>query len=267
MKKRVTAILLAAGKGSRMNSGVRKQYMQLGGRPVLAWPMETLENSAVITDIVVVVPEGEESYIREHVLPAVRLREDRAPALRGGNENRRKEKGGALPPVPASKLRAFAAGGAERCHSVYSGLQSVSWPCDYVFIHDGARPFLTESVLLRLYETVLRYDTAVAGMPSKDTVKLTDENGIVRATPDRQGVWMVQTPQCFAYDLAVRAYERVLGSGAALPGGMKITDDAMVVEYAGEAPVHMVEADYRNIKLTTPEDLIIGEAFLRESRR
>lgn len=245
----VTAILLAAGRGTRMGGSLRKQYMELGGRPVLSHSLGVLENSPVITDIVLVIPAGEESYIRGHVAAAAR---------EGAAEY-------------TSRIRAFVPGGRERYDSVWNGLQAVDWPCDYVFIHDGARPFLSEAMLERLFLAVRRSGAAVAGMPSKDTVKLTDAEGRVLSTPDRSNTWVVQTPQCFAFDLVYDAYARLTETndaarnprdGRSNKDALHITDDAMVVETMTRHPVQMVRGDYRNIKITTPEDLLIGEAFL-----
>ena len=133
-----TAILLAAGKGTRMGSGVRKQYMML------------------CQDIVMVIPDGEEAYIRQNIT--------------------------ALVPGAEQKIRAYVPGGSERYASVYHGIEAITWPCGYVYIHDGARPFIDEETLQRLFAAVSQEGTAVAGMPSKDTVKLTDDTAHVTDT-------------------------------------------------------------------------------------
>jgi len=213
----------------------------INSRPVLAWSLEAFVSSPLISDIVLVVPEGEEAYIREEITPLV--------------------------PGAADKLRMCVPGGAQRYDSVYNGLRAVSWPCDYVFIHDGARPLISQDALKRLYEGVQIHHACVAGMPSKDTVKIADEHGCVVNTPDRSRVWIIQTPQVFERELITDAYTRLM---EALPElerkGMKITDDAMVLEQMSGHPVYLVEAGYENIKITTPEDLLLAKALLEQRR-
>ncbi|MCI2049068.1 MAG: 2-C-methyl-D-erythritol 4-phosphate cytidylyltransferase [Lachnospiraceae bacterium] len=230
---KVTAILLAAGKGRRMGGDVPKQYMDLCGRPLLSYALETLERSEVISDIVAVVPAGDEAYVQEKIAA----------------------------PLRASKVRCYAAGGAERCESVGNGLEAVTWPCDYVFIHDGARPFVSVEILQRLYAAVRETGAAVAAVKSKDTVKLADAHGFVAATPDRENVWIVQTPQCFDFRLAAGAYAAARGKEP-VP-----TDDAMVVETYTHHAVKLVEGSYSNIKITSPDDIAVAEAILQRNRK
>lgn len=239
MKPHNTAILLAAGRGTRMGGDLPKQYMEICGRPLIAWTLEALGDSTVIDDIVMVIPDGDEAYVREHVFPFVS-------------------------PEASRKVRGFAAGGAERYNSVYNGLKAINWECDYVFIHDGARPFIDEASLERLQAAVMRDRACVAGMPSKDTVKMADGDGFVVDTPDRSKVWIIQTPQVFERGMITEAYSRL---AAWLPtkeaGGVHVTDDAMVVELMMHEKVRLVEASYRNIKITTPEDIAVADAFLK----
>lgn len=252
--RRCTAILLAAGSGTRMGGPVRKQYRELCGRPVLSYSLETLEKSPVISDIVLVTPAGEEEFCRRQIVEPTEKRVTGA-CKDGGFQG---------------KVRILTPGGSERCFSVRNGLRVIDWPCDFCFIHDGARAFLDEETLERLYDTVTAQDrqepgtaAAVAGMPSKDTVKLTDAAHYVTATPDRSSVWIVQTPQVFSGPMIRDAYEKMSQQyEAMLAAGVHITDDAMVVEHLLHRKVQLVEASYRNIKITTPEDLLIGEAFL-----
>lgn len=236
-RQRSTAVLLAAGKGSRMGGEVPKQYLEIAGVPLLSRSLSALGGSEVIDDIVMVIPPGDEEYIRKNILPHA--------------------------PQAAGKVRAFAEGGAERYFSVYNGLEAISWPCSYVYIHDGARPFIDEATLLRLQKAVSECGACVAGMPSKDTVKLADADGFVQDTPDRSRVWSVQTPQVFERELITQSYRRMI---AALPEltarGVHITDDAMAAELMGGVRVKLIEASYRNIKITTPEDIAAAEAML-----
>ena len=150
----------------------------------------------------------------------------------------------------------YVFGGQDRQDSVYEGLQKVKE--DYVFIHDGARPFITEEILERGMFGVQETGACVVGMPSKDTVKVADEADFVSETPDRKRVWTVQTPQIFSYDLIRGAYESIRKKD--MTG---VTDDAMVVEQETGTKILLVEGSYQNIKITTPEDLAIAEAFLR----
>ena len=239
MKDRCTVVLLAAGQGLRMGGDTRKQYLNLEGRPLFTYSLETMDNCEFITDIVIMVPEGDEEICREM-----------ADACGYGG-----------------KVRKIAAGGSERYFSVHNGLQAVDWPCDYVFIHDSARPFIDQEAMMRLYEEVRISKACIAGMPSKDTVKIADGEGFVKETPDRKNVWIIQTPQVFEFGLIKRAYEKLVESCDELRRrGVNITDDAMVVEYLAGCKVKLVEASYRNIKVTTPDDIVTALGFLKEKQ-
>jgi 2-C-methyl-D-erythritol 4-phosphate cytidylyltransferase len=237
-----TAVLLAAGKGTRLGGEIPKQYRRICGLPLAARSYRALAESEVITDIVMVIPKGDDEYVRESVLGSLKN-----PSL-------------------LEKFRGFAYGGAERYHSVVSGLDAIDWPCDYVFIHDGARPFIDGASMQRLYEAVQETGAAVAAVPSKDTVKIANELGLVASTPDRSRVWIVQTPQVFERRLIADAYHRALQELPELEKrGIRITDDAMVAEEMAHAGIRLVEASYRNIKITTPEDIAAAEAFLKDA--
>lgn len=232
MKKegKCTAIVLAAGQGRRMGGSVRKQYLDLGGKPVLYYSLACFQQSERIDDILLVVEEDQISWCIHHIVEKYNF----------------------------SKVTKVIAGGAQRYDSVYEGLKACDNP-DYVFIHDGARPFITEEILQKGYESALEFGTGIAGVPSKDTVKVVDAGNNVVETPVRERVWCVQTPQVFAYDLIRRAYDRLQ-----LFDKEGITDDAMVVEEMGSHVVHMYPGSYRNIKITTPEDLQVAERFLSD---
>lgn len=156
-----------------------------------------------------------------------------------------------------TKVSAVIPGGKERYDSVYAGLCECR-DCEYVLIHDGARPFVTEEILKRGLQKVKETGACVIGMPSKDTVKLSDEEGYVKETPNRKCVWTIQTPQIFSYSLIREAHDSIRQKDMS-----KITDDAMVVEQETGAKVALAEGSYQNIKITTPEDLDIAEAFLK----
>ena len=236
MKQHTTAIVLAAGQGKRMQSKVHKQYLLIQDKPVLYYSLQAFESS-FIDDIVLVVGKDEEEYCQKEII----------------------EKYG------FTKIRIVVAGGKERYHSVANGIKAISWQCDYIFIHDGARPFINEEILLRVYEQVKKSKACVVGMPVKDTVKIADEAGFVESTPNRARVWQIQTPQVFEAQLITEAYERLLTEEVQLMAeGVAITDDAMVVEYFTKLPVKLVEGSYQNIKITTPEDLEIAGAFIKK---
>ncbi len=224
-----TAIVLSGGKGTRMNSDIHKQYLLLNQKPVLVYALEAFEKSPV-DDVILVTGEGEEEYCRKEIVDAYGLK----------------------------KVTRIVAGGKERYHSVFHGLLAVT-DSDYVLIHDGARPFVTIEIIARAMEMVQKKQACVVGMPVKDTIKIADKAHVVKKTPNRSNVWMVQTPQAFSYPLIYRAYSQMM-----LQEDDAITDDAMVVEKMCKVPVTLVEGDYKNIKITTPEDLLIAEAFLKK---
>lgn len=230
---RATAVILAAGQGRRMNSGVHKQYLLIDDKPVLYYSLRAFEESA-IDDIVVVVGKGEEGFCRLEIIERYGIR----------------------------KVRAIVEGGRERYHSVAYGIRSISWECDYVFVHDGARPFIDNEIIGRAFDGVRQSGACVVGMPVKDTIKIADEDGFVADTPARARVWQIQTPQVFERGLISGAYEKLLSEEERLLSeGVAVTDDAMVVEYFTDTPVKLVRGSYENIKITTPEDLEIAGIF------
>lgn len=226
-----TAIVLAAGSGKRMEQDVPKQYMQLGGVPLMVHCLRTFQESKV-TSIVLVVAPGDVEKCQREIIEKYHI----------------------------SKCTAIVEGGDERYDSVYAGLKAVD--DGYVLIHDCARAFLTTDIIHRCMSSVVLYESCVVGMPSKDTVKLTDDKRKVLDTPDRSRVWIVQTPQCFEYNLIKSAYDAIIPTA-----DKSITDDAMIVEKATDHEVHMIEGSYSNIKVTTPEDVYLGEAILRSMQR
>ncbi len=230
-KKSCTAIVLAAGRGSRMGTAVQKQYLELEGRPVICYALEVFQQSEVIDNIILVVGEGQEEFARQKIIEKYYF----------------------------SKVSAVVCGGRERYDSVWQGLKLLADTEGYVFIHDGARPFVNEAILRRGYETVDKYGACAAGVPSKDTIKLADEDNFAADTPERRFVWAIQTPQVFKTALIKEAYFRLMQKG-----DIHVTDDAMVVEQMMKVPVKLFEGSYENIKITTPEDLKIAEAFLKK---
>lgn len=245
-KKRCTAIVLAAGSGSRMKSNVAKQYMLLQGKPLIWYSLQAIEESSVIDDCILVTGAEDISYVRNEIVGRYGFH----------------------------KVDMIVAGGKERYDSVYNALRAIadgglSVPNEdgYLFIHDGARPFLTEKILQHSYEEVMNAGACVVGMPVKDTIKIADQEGYAEQTPDRRYVWQVQTPQVFETPLIVEAYTNLIQKKNELDGeGIRITDDAMVVESFTGHKVKLVEGSYENIKITTPEDLVAAEALMRHEK-
>lgn len=234
--KKTTAIVLAAGSGKRMKSSIRKQYLMIEDKPLLYYSLKAFDNS-FIDNIVLVTGKGEEQFCREEIIKKYDIR----------------------------KVSAIVEGGKERYHSVAYGLRAVNWECDYVFIHDGARPFIDNEILKRALDDVVRTRACVVGMPVKDTVKISDRSGYVADTPARSLVWQIQTPQVFEKELISDAYEKLLfREEELLKDGVNITDDAMVVEFFTDVKVKLTEGSYRNIKITTPEDLDIAKIFINK---
>lgn len=227
-KDRCIAIVLAAGKGKRMGSEIQKQYLLLNGKPMIWFSLDTFQKCELIDEIILVTGAGEEEYCRREIVEKYRF----------------------------SKVVSVIPGGRERYHSVANGLHAIS-ECDYVFIHDGARPFLTGDIIDRVYAAVKKYQACVVGMPVKDTIKVVDSQSFAVDTPDRSALWLIQTPQVFSYELIRKAYDLLLEQG----DEAAVTDDAMVAELLLGTRVKLVEGSYRNIKVTTPEDLKIAEAF------
>lgn len=238
-KEKAVAVVLAAGQGKRMHSNVQKQYLLLQDKPVLYYALKTFQDS-FIDEIILVVGKGEIDYCRREIVEKFAF----------------------------TKVSKIVEGGRERYHSVANGLFAIeeSFVADasYVFIHDGARPFVTEEILERAYEVVQEHYACVVGMPVKDTIKIVDEQQFAQSTPNRETLWQVQTPQVFSLALAKEAYKKLLQEEEHLiEQGIKITDDAMVVETLLNHPVKLVEGSYENIKITTPEDIKIAVSLLK----
>ena len=244
MKKRCTAIILAAGSGSRMKSTTAKQFMLLGGKPLLWYSLQAVEQSEIIDDCILVTGESDIPYVQREIIEKYGFR----------------------------KVESVVAGGSERWESVGKGLAALQDKArefpnrdGYIFIHDGARPFLTEEIIRSTFDTVQKYHACVAAVPSKDTIKLADENEFAISTPDRRRVWVVQTPQVFDTELILKAYTSLWEKAEAVgKENIAVTDDAGVVELFTDCSVKMAESSYRNIKITTPEDLKIAETFLNQ---
>lgn len=237
---KIICIMLAGGKGKRMGGKVSKQYMLMNEKPVLYYSLKAFEE--YVDEIILVAAAGEEEYCIKEVVEKYNIK----------------------------KVSAVVTGGAERYLSVYEGLKCIlerysiqkndgKGTDDYVLIHDGARPFISGEAILRVIDKVKETKACIAAVPSKDTIKVGNKEGVVVSTPDRNNVWMVQTPQAFEITSIISAYKKAIQSGRS-----DITDDSMVMESFGEYNVHFVMGEYDNIKLTTPEDMVYGMAILQE---
>lgn len=223
----------AAGMGRRMGTSINKQYLDLAGRPILAHTLELFQQHPAIDSIYPILPTDEISYCQTHVVDRYAF----------------------------SKVRRIIAGGAERQDSVLNGLRALEEEGEVsaetvVLIHDGVRPLFDAALIPQLIETAQQQGGCVVGVPVKDTIKEVD-SGRISATPERQKLWQAQTPQAFRFELILRANE------CAERDGFRGTDDASLVERLGES-VMMLEGNYRNLKVTTPEDLLIATALLNE---
>ncbi len=233
MREKGTAIVLAAGRGRRMGTATQKQFLEVNGKPLLYYALRGFQDSPRIQEIILVTGEDRIDYCRERIVEYYGL----------------------------TKVINIIPGGAQRYDSVYEGLKKCK-DCDYVYIHDGARPYVTEDIVERAWEEVKVYRACAVGVPAKDTIKITDSEGFGIETPNRSTVWQVQTPQVFAYDLIRRAYDLLQETDK-----NGVTDDSMVAERMIGQKVHMTMGDYRNIKVTTPEDLLLAEVFLKKIKK
>ena len=196
-KKYCTAVVLAGGSGKRMGTKVHKQYLMLKGYPVLYYSLKAFQDSAWIDEIVLVSGAGEEEYCQKEIVEKYSF----------------------------SKVHKIVAGGAERYNSVWNGLQQITEKDGFVYIHDGARPFVDDAMIERAYRCVEETKACVAGMPVKDTIKVVDEKNYVKGTLERKTLWLVQTPQVFDVQLIKEAYQKLINEKIE-----NATDDAMVVE-------------------------------------
>ena len=207
--KRTAAVVLAAGSGKRMGTAVHKQYLLIKGRPVIYYTLQAFEDSEV-DEVILVTGADEVDYCRKEIVEAYRFK----------------------------KVRDVVAGGKERYDSVYEGLKALSG-CDYVLIHDGARPLISRTLINANINCVQETKACITAVPAKDTIKVADDNGYVADTPDRSRLWQIQTPQSFSYALVLEAYRK---REEAMDDTM--TDDAMVVEKYTSHPIEKGTVDF-----------------------
>ena len=228
---KVNAIVLAAGSGSRMKSKTKKQFIEIKGKPVIWYSLFEFEKSRV-DEIILVTGKEDIDYCKKEIVEKYNLK----------------------------KIKNVVAGGSERYESVYNGLKEVTG--NIVLIHDGARPLINNEIIERSIEGTIKSDACVVGVPVKDTIKRANKEGYIIDTPNRSELWITQTPQSFKTDLVKMAYKKMKEELEKGNTTLNITDDAMVVEEFTTNQVRFVQGDYKNIKVTTPEDIDIAELFI-----
>lgn len=285
MKKKVTiGILLSAGKGKRMGAGVSKQYMELCGHPVIYYALKAFEESEV-DYIVMVVGAGEEKYIQKEIIEKYRFTKvkklvtggkERYNSVYNGlkcieeleGENEASEKQCNICESEKiesnnTKVDNIESNNTESNNTKVNNIENENVQDveeKIVLIHDGARAFIAKEEINHIIEETKIHKACVAAVKSKDTVKIADEDGYIAYTPNRKDVWNIQTPQAFEYNIIKQAYDKIIADERY--SGI-ITDDAMVLENANkEIKIKLIECSYDNIKITTPEDIIIGQSIL-----
>lgn len=235
-KNKYIAVVLAAGQGSRMKSKVAKQYMCIHGKPMLYYSLRAFQDSQV-DEIILVVGNEEVNYCKEYIIDKYNF----------------------------NKVKSVVVGGKERYLSVYNALQVIkdrttdiydNESC-YVLIHDAARPLITQKIIDDTIQGVTCSGAVVVAVPSKDTIKIVDATGAIEHTPKRSLTYVIQTPQAFELDVLIKSYDKVMKAN-----NLEITDDAMIVEHGSNHRIQVVEGSYKNIKVTTPEDIQIAEMLL-----
>lgn len=229
------AIVLAAGKGSRMKSEVAKQYIELKGKEVLYYSLKRFQDNDNIDAIILVTRDEDIEYCQNEIVNKYGF----------------------------TKVIKICTGGKERYNSVYEGLKNIQGIIGYnkniVMIHDGARPFVTDNMINDSIKAANEFGACTVAMPVKDTIKIIDENKFGIETPDRRFLYQIQTPQTFKFDLLFEAYNEMLKQE-----NYNITDDTMLVEQYKGVRSKMVDGAYENIKITTPDDIEIAEKFIEK---
>ena len=227
---KTTAIVLAAGKGSRMKSDTPKQFLEIKGKPIIYYSLKAFEESKV-DEIIIVTISGMEKYIEEEIVKKYSF----------------------------AKVRQVVAGSVARCLSVYNGLE-VAKETDYVLVHDSARPLISVQKINEIIDEVQEKKAVIVAVKVKDTIKQVDFNNCVVDTPDRNSLVAVQTPQAFDYKMLLEAYGNLDRDVV----DESITDDACVWERYRDEAVYVMDGEETNIKITTPEDIYIGENLLNK---
>jgi len=223
----VTAVVPAGGRGARMGTDVPKQFLSLGGIPLLIHALRVFDAAACISEVIVVVPEDDRDHCCHEVLPLYHLK----------------------------KVTQVIAGGPRRQDSVYNGLRAADPQSSIILVHDAVRPFLTVTLVNSVVDSADKHGAAIVAIPMRDTVKRVTSDQMIQKTLDREGLWLAQTPQAFRKALLEEAHHK----GQSV--GCEATDDAFLVEQLAH-PVAIVTGTSENIKITRPEDLLMGEAIL-----
>ena len=223
----VVALVPAAGRGLRMGGAVPKQFLSLGGEPLIVQSLRTLQASPVVDQIVLAVPFADVEYCKDEIVSRYRF----------------------------TKVAKVVAGGAERQDSVRYALTQIPSDAEIVLIHDAVRPFVTQRMIEEVVAAARKEGAAIIALPMRDTVKQVRTDGTIERTVDRTPLWLAQTPQAFRRNWIESAHKKAHAEG------IRATDDAFLVEWLGYS-VAVVEGSGENIKVTRPEDLVIGEAIL-----
>ena len=226
---KIVALILAAGRGKRMGTAKNKSYLLLAGKPIVYHTLFEFERSPLIDEIVLIVGNDEVEHARSSIVDAFQF----------------------------TKVSTIVVGGLKRQDSVLAGLRAIKGDSEVVMVHDGVRPFISQALLQKAVDATRDSGATVVAVPVKDTIKVVSQKKEVLHTLDRKTLWAVQTPQTFNHDLLKRAHEK------AKQDGFYGTDDASLVERMG-VKVRVVDGCYENIKITTPEDLVIGETILKK---
>jgi 2-C-methyl-D-erythritol 4-phosphate cytidylyltransferase len=226
---RTLAIILAGGAGKRMGTSTNKQFLLLDNKPIIVHTLQVFEECRAIDGIYLVVNQKDLPIIQEEILETYRF----------------------------NKLTKIVMGGRLRQDSVRNGLDAIDIPCDIVVIHDGARPFVSPSFIEKGIHLMDMFDAIIPALPVKDTIKVISKEGFVVKTLERDTLWHVQTPQTFKCDLISKAYKD--GMAKKLYG----YDDATFIELMGKK-VKVIEGSPYNIKITTPEDLVLAKGMLSQ---
>lgn len=226
---KVAAIVPSAGKGKRLNSSIQKPYIKIKDKPILAYTLIKLSENTHITEIIVAVDKDKISKARREIVNRYNIKKAR-----------------------------LVKGGKERKDSVYNALKSISADIDYVLIHDGIRPFITHDLIDSSLRAAYRFGASIVAIPVKPTLKFIQKDRFIKYTPKRENYWEAQTPQVFKRDLIERAYR------IAKKKNIKATDDSMLVEMIGVKP-KIVMGSYRNIKITTREDLDLAKIIVKRN--
>lgn len=225
---KIAVVIPAAGQGKRMGLPYNKQFARIKDLPVVFRTILVFMRSEVVSSIIVICASGEEDLFSKEELNKFGITDEII----------------------------VVTGGAERQDSVYRGLLAVPADCNYVMVHDGARPLVCDKIIKEAAEQVKLHKAIVVGVPVKDTVKLTDDRGFITETLPRERLWQIQTPQAFETKILRDAYEKAFSEN------FYGTDDASLVERLGHS-VKIIKGLYENFKITTPEDLVLAEAILQ----